>query len=119
MTHYLLAVHGADGATPPEPEVMQQMFDDVDAFNSRVRDAGGWVFAGGLEPPDATVVVRSADGLTGTTGTTHGPYAPAPVFLSGMWIVEAPDRETALDWAAQGSAACRQPVEVRAFEDGG
>jgi len=34
-----------------------------------------------------------------------------------MWIVESPDLDTALAWAAKGSAACRAPVEVRPFQE--
>jgi hypothetical protein len=113
MAQYLLAVHGVDGEQPPAPEVMQQMFADVSAFNDRVQVAGGWVFAGGLEPPASAEVFRSAGGRT---EASDGPFATAPVFLSGMWIVDAPDLATARAWAAEGAAACQRPVELRPFQ---
>ena len=113
MAQYLLAVHGVDGEEPPPSEVMDQMVADVSAFNDRVRTAGGWVFAGGLQPPVATEVFRQIDGRT---EASDGPLAAAPVFLSGLWIVDAPDLETARAWAAEGSVACRRPVELRPFQ---
>jgi hypothetical protein len=33
------------------------------------------------------------------------------------WIVQAPDLDAALDWAAKAAAACEGPVEVRPTED--
>ena len=113
MAQYLLAVHGVDGEAPPAPEVMEQMVADVQAFNDKVQAAGGWVFAGGLEPPSSAEVFRSVDG---TSRASDGPFAVAPVFLSGMWIIDAPDRAAARDWAAQGAAACQRPVELRPFQ---
>lgn len=35
--------------------------------------------------------------------------------MSGLWIVEAADRDTALRLAAEGSKACNRKVELRAL----
>ncbi len=112
MSQYLLAVHAVDGDAPLEPEVIEQMHADVAAFNAEVRTAGAWVFAGGLYPPDQATVVRSQDGRV---TTTDGLFARSKQRLSGMWIIEAPDMDAAVAWAAKGAAACRGPVEVRPF----
>ena len=37
--------------------------------------------------------------------------------LGGFWIIEVPDLDAALKWAAEGSAACAGKVEVRPFQD--
>ncbi|MGZ4690593.1 MAG: YciI family protein [Acidimicrobiia bacterium] len=114
MTQYLLAVHHSPDAPPPPPEEMQKAFDQVNAFNDEVRAAGAWVFAGGLHPPEIATVVRVRDG---ETVTTDGPFAESKEHLGGFWIIEAPDLDAALAWAAKGSAACMGPVEVRPFQD--
>jgi hypothetical protein len=44
---------------------------------------------------------------------TDGPYAETKEQMGGFWMIEAPDLETALDWAAKAAAACEGPVEVR------
>lgn len=113
MNQYLLSVHDNDEA-PPAPDVMQQMFKDVEAFNQEVRDAGMWVFAGGLLPPESAKTVRSNGGKV---TTTDGPYAETKEHIGGFWIIKAEDEKTALEWAARGSAACRSAVEVRPFQD--
>ena len=113
MTQYLLSVHHSPDAPPPPPEDMQKAFQQVDTFNQEVMAAGAWVFGGGLEPPDIATVVRTAGG---DTVTTDGPFAESKEQLGGFWIIEAPDLDAALDWAAKGSAACMGPVEVRPFQ---
>ena len=113
MTQYLLAVHHSPDAPPPAPEHMQTAFRQVDAFNAEVQAAGVWVFAGGLHPPEIATVVR-AEG--GETIITDGPFAETKEQLGGFWIIDVPDLDAALAWAAKGSAACMGPVEVRPFQ---
>ena len=114
MTQYLLSVHMVEGEELPPPETIQQMYADVDAFNEEVKKAGAWVFGGGLHPSDTATVVRVKDG---ETLTTDGPFAETKEQLGGFWIIEAPDLDAALAWAAKGAAACQGPVEVRPFQD--
>jgi hypothetical protein len=37
--------------------------------------------------------------------------------VGGFWIIEAPDLDAALAWAAEATVACQAPVEVRPFQD--
>jgi hypothetical protein len=113
MKQYLLAVHNVEGETIAD-EDMQQAYKDVDAFNAELQAKGVWVFAGGLYPADTATVVRIQDG---EVLTTDGPFAETKEQLGGFWIIQAPDLDAALAWAAQGAAACKNPVEVRPFQD--
>ena len=74
MGQYLLSVYGVEGEEAPSAEVMQQMFDQVDRFNAKLREQGAWVFAGGLHPADTATVV---DATKGETVVTDGPFAEA------------------------------------------
>jgi hypothetical protein len=114
MTRYLLAVHSSTKDWyGPEAE-MQEAFARTELVNDRMRDAGAYVFAGGLKPADvATVVRQSGDEFL----TTDGPYAETKEYLGGFWIIDAADLDEALDWARQATAACGGPVEVRPFDD--
>jgi hypothetical protein len=114
MTQYMLAVHHSPDAPPPPPDQMQKAFDQVDKVNEELKRQGVWVFGGGLQAPDIATVVRTEGGKT---ITTDGPFAETKEQLGGFWIIEAPDLDAALDWAAKCSEACMGPVEVRPFQD--
>jgi hypothetical protein len=113
MKQYLLAVHMVDGSPSRPEEENQEAYKAVDAFNAELQAAGAWVFAGGLYPPSTATVVRAQGGQV---VTTDGPFAETKEQLGGFWVIEAPDLDAALDWAAKGSEACREPVEVRPFQ---
>ena len=114
MKQYLLAVHMVEGEPVPSDAEMQQAYKAVDVFNAELQSAGAWVFAGGLHPPATATVVRAQGGQV---VTTDGPFAETKEQLGGFWIIEVPDLDAALDWAAKGSVACGAPVEVRPFQE--
>jgi hypothetical protein len=114
MTQYLLSVHNVEGEPEFSDEQMQRTDKAIDAFNAELRSEGAWVFAGALHPLSTATVVRAQDGRV---ITTDGPFAEAKEQLGGFWIIEASSLDAALGYAARGSAACEQPVEVRPFEE--
>ena len=114
MTQYLLSVHHVEGEEmPSDPAELAPIFEAVDRFNQKAQDAGIWVFAGGLMPPETATTV---DSTGGETVVTDGPFAESKEWLGGFWIFELPDLETAQQWAAEGSRACAGKVEVRPFQ---
>jgi hypothetical protein len=84
----------------------------IDVFNAGLQAAGQWVFAGGLSAPTTATVV---DGRTVEPVFTDGPFVETKEWLSGFWVIEAPDLDVALELAAAGSKACNRRVEVRPF----
>jgi hypothetical protein len=112
MAHYLLSVYAPTDGTPPSPEELEGIMKNLDAFHQELRDAGAWVFAGGLEAPDTATVVRlqGADVLT-----TDGPFAEAKEYLGGLCIIDSPDLDAALEWGRKGARATTLPIEVRPF----
>jgi hypothetical protein len=114
MKQYLLSVHGVDGQPQPSEEEMQKMYKDVDVFNQRMQAEGAWVFGGGLYPADVATVVRTEGGKV---VTTDGPFVEAKEHIGGFWVLKADDLDAALRLAADASAACQGPVEVRPFQD--
>ena len=114
MKQYLLSVHYVEGQEPPAPDVMQQMFADVEAVNQEMRAAGAYVFAGGLQEPNVATVVKEDDGKI---VTTDGPFPEAKEHLGGFWVLNVEDQDAALRWAQKATRACRGPVEVRPFQD--
>ncbi len=115
MPQYLLSVHYVEGAPTRLPEENQAAFDDVDALNAEIQAAGRWVFAGGLCPPTSATVVSRRDG---ELLLTDGPFAEGKEHVGGFWVIEVDDLDAALEWADKATIACREPVEVRPFQDG-
>jgi hypothetical protein len=118
MTQYMLSVHHdyeTFAENLPAPDEMERIYKAVDDFNTEVKDAGAWVFGGGLHEPSTATVVAAHEG--GEPVITDGPYTETKEALGGFWIIEAPDLDAALEWARRGSAACNGPVEVRPFQD--
>ena len=107
-------MHYVGGQEPPAPDVMQQMFADVEAVNQEMRAAGAYVFAGGLQEPNIATVVKEDDGQI---VTTDGPFPEAKEHLGGFWVLNVEDHDAALRWAQKATRACRGPVEVRPFQD--
>ena len=113
MTQYMLSVHDDPADAVPEGEELQKLFAAVDTFNQKVQAEGAWVFACGLAPVESATVV---DGRGSEVIVVDGPYVESKEHLGGFWIIEAPDLDVAKRLAAEASAACRGPVEVRPFE---
>ena len=76
------------------------------AVVQQAKDAGVWIFGGGLHRQQASIVR--------TNGTvTDGPYPETKAVVGGFSIIEVPTREAALEWAAKIAVACRCDQEVR------
>jgi hypothetical protein len=114
MAQYMLTVHSIEGSPKPSPEVVERQYRGVDAFNTELKAAGAWVFAGGLHPKDTATVVRVQDG---EVLITDGPFAEGKEHIGGFWVINAPDLDAALAWAAKATMACEDAVEVRPFHD--
>lgn len=111
MSRYLLSIYQPDGPIP-EPEVLNKIMADLDVLNQEMRDAGAWVFTGGLHPASTSTVVRVNDG---EVLTTDGPFTEAKEHVGGLWVIEAADLDVALEWGRKAAQATTLPVEVRPF----
>jgi hypothetical protein len=111
MTRYLLTVYQPSGSLPEGD--LDEIMRDVEAVDQAMRDAGVWVFAGGLHPPTTATVLRpEGDDVL----TTDGPYAEGKEHVGGFTIIDAPDLDEALDWGRRLAQATTLPIEVRPFQ---
>jgi len=112
MPQYLLTVVEPSGVGEPEPEVLAQIMKDVTVVDQEMRDAGIWVFAGGLFPPDTATLLRpTGDDVL----MTDGPFTEGKEHVGGFSIIEAPDLDDALEWGRKLARATTLPIEVRPF----
>ncbi|GAA4748765.1 YciI family protein [Nocardioides endophyticus] len=118
MSQYLLAVNGSAADVEAQAQMtmeeIQPIFEAVNVFNEKLKAEGAWVFAGGLQPIESTTTV---DNTGAETVITDGPFVESKEWIGGFWVIEAPDLDAALKWAAEGSKACAGRVEVRPFQD--
>jgi hypothetical protein len=75
-----------------------------------VREAGIFAGGAGLEPPETATTVRLRDGKR---LVQDGPYADTKEQLGGFLLINVPDLDTALEWAARYPAGPDGLVEVR------
>lgn len=85
---------------------------EVEGFHQELREAGAWVFAGGLHGPETAVVLRPGDG---EVRVTDGPYTQGAEYLGGVCLIMAPDLDAAVEWGRKASRATTLPIEVRPF----
>ena len=113
MTQYMLSVMHSGPYPDMTTEAAQASFAATGVFNEKIKAAGHWVFAGGLEPRETATTV---DGRGDEVVVTDGAFAESKEYLGGFWVIEAADLDEALKLAAEGSKACGERVVVRPFQ---
>jgi hypothetical protein len=109
MARYLISFD--DGAMTFPEEELPDVADAANAVVQQARDAGVWVFGGGLHSYKSVSVV-------GTDGTVADGPPEDKAYIGGFSVVDVPSREEALEWAAKLAVACRCAQEVREFGPG-
>ena len=108
---YMLLIYRneADMLTASKAQAEQTMGAYM-AYTEALKKAG--VLAGGdrLQPSSAATTVRVADGKS---KVLDGPYAEAKEQLAGYYVIDVPDLDSALSWAARCPGASAGTVEVR------
>ena len=83
--------------------------EDSRAVVREAKEAGVWVFGGGIAE-DVPAVTVAQDGTV--SNETH---PETRIVNGGFTVLEVADRETALDWARRIAVGCHTPQEVREF----
>ena len=105
MPRYLISFD--DGSMDHIPhEDLPEVSEASHAVVQEAKDAGVWVFGGGIRRQQASIV--------GTDGAvTQGPVQETKAVIGGFAIIEVPSRAEALHWAAHLARGCRCAQEVR------
>lgn len=80
------------------------------SYGQALGQAGVFLSGAGLLPPAMGTSVRVRDGKR---HVQDGPYSDAKEQLGGFFVIDVPDLDTALDWAAKCPGAAYSTVEVR------
>jgi len=91
-------------------EKMDERMPNCSAYAEAMKKAGIYLRGDRLRGVSSATHVRVAEGRT---QVIDGPYAEAKEQLGGYHIIDVPDLDTALAWAARCPSASRGVVEVR------
>ncbi len=80
------------------------------AYTQALIAAGVFVSGNALHPAHTATTLRLRDGAR---DIQDGPYAASKEQFGGYYIIEVPDLDAALQWAALNPAAATGAVEVR------
>jgi len=85
------------------------------AYMETMTKAGVLQSSGGLKPATMATTVRV---VNDKTQVLDGPYAESKEQLGGYHIIEVPDLDAAIGWAARSPTAIHGVVEVRPMWEG-
>jgi hypothetical protein len=109
---YALLIYATPGASErPAADVTQAWID----YTRATRDAGVLVGAEQLTATDTatSMRIRGGDRLL-----TDGPFMETKEHLLGFFLIDVPDLDAALDWAARMPNTAHGTTEVRAVQTG-
>jgi len=110
MQYMLLIYSNEAGFQAASKETVSQTMAAYGAYTEAMKKAGVYVGSNRLQPIASASTVKVADGKT---KVLDGPYAETKEQLGGYYMIEAPDLDAALSWAARCPGAGHGTVEVR------
>jgi len=108
---YLLMIYGNEaGMLSASKEQAGQMMAAYAAYTEAMKKAGVYIGGNRLQPTSTATTVRAQNGKS---NVLDGPYAETKEQLGGYYMIEAPDLDAALAWAARCPGATYGAIEVR------
>ncbi len=108
---YILLIYGNEAAMQAANKAdVDQMMAAYGAYTEAMTKAGVIVGGERLRPTGSASTVRVAGGKT---KVLDGPYAETKEQLGGYYMIDVPDLDAALSWAARCPGASHGVVEVR------
>src|SRR5246500_5188830 len=112
---YMLLLYADESAFQALPKAeAERGMAAYSAYTEAVNQAGVRVASDRLQPVASATTVRVANGKT---TVLNGPYAETREQLGGFYMIDVPDLDAALSWAARWPGASHGAIEVRAIWD--
>tara|TARA_R110002072_G_scaffold89576_1_gene200665 strand:- start:202 stop:615 length:414 start_codon:yes stop_codon:yes gene_type:complete len=93
-----------------DPTQHAAYFGVWNSFIGALAQSGAMVGGNGLLPPDTATTLRVENG---TRHVFDGPFADTKETLGGYVILDVPDLDAALEWAAKAPCVTAGSVEIR------
>ena len=110
MQYMLLIYSNEAGFAEMTQEQATTMTGAFMAYTEAMKSAGVLVGSNRLRPTATATTVRVVDGKT---QVLNGPYAETREQLGGYYLIDVPDLDAALSWAARCPGAEYGTIEVR------
>ncbi|MBV8896029.1 MAG: YciI family protein [Acidobacteriaceae bacterium] len=109
---YLLMLYADQSVWDTLPKAQQeQAVAAYRAYTEALKTAGVLAGSNRLRPPSTATTVRTTNGKS---QVLDGPYMESKEQLGGYFLIDVPDLDAALSWAARCPGAGHGVVEVRA-----
>lgn len=108
MTKYLISFPAPAMDVPEEDRAA--VGEAARAVIREAKDAGVYVFGGGINEDVAPLMVAGDGTVTNET------YPQTREFNGGFCVLELPSRDAAIAWAAKLAKSCRCAQELREFQ---
>jgi len=111
MKYMLLMYWAEDVMSKFTPEQYQEIVPEVwFALEKEMKSAGVLVANNGLSSIDNATTLRVREGKT---LTTDGPFAETHEHLGGFYLIDVPNLDEAIKWAAKIPTSATGSIEVR------
>lgn len=111
MQYAILAMEApADYDARTDPNRADAYWASWAGYVAALRESGIMSAGAGLHPPGTATTIRVRGG---STDVQDGPFAEVKEHLGGIFLIEVPDLDTAMLWAARCPSAALGSVEVR------
>jgi hypothetical protein len=110
MQYMLLIYNNEAGMQTVSTDTVKQMGAAYEAYTKALIKAGALKAGDRLRPTSEATTVRLRDGKA---QVLDGPYADTKEQLAGYYLIDVPDLDAALSWAAKCPGAATGSMEVR------
>jgi hypothetical protein len=108
---FLLTLYTAPGAEPAYGSAeFDQMMGEYFGLDEKMKDVATFIAGEGLNGVETATTLRKRGGKV---ETMDGPFAETREHLGGFYLIDAPDLDAALRYAAEIPAARYGSVEIR------
>jgi hypothetical protein len=108
---YILMLYAREPGWSELTEAQQeQVMGAYNAYTEALKNAGVLTGTNRLQPTSTATTVRVANGKS---HVLDGPFADSKEQLGGYYIIDVPDLDAAISWAARCPASSHGIVEVR------
>jgi hypothetical protein len=111
----LVAETQADFDKRSDPARAATLGEAWKAYSDALRKTGVFVRGSGLQPPQTATTVRVRDGKR---HVQDGPFAESKELIGSVIVIDVPNLDEALEWAARCPVAAWGAVEVRPVRTG-
>jgi hypothetical protein len=108
---FVLMIYSNEAGWPMlSPAEQEEWMAKYRTFNDALTKAGVLKNSNRLQPSSTAKTIRTVDGKT---KVSDGPFAESKLQLGGYYVIDVPDIEAALAWAARCPGVNHGTIEVR------